>query len=93
MFVIIFMAGGEWVRNSEDLGKFPLLKGGLEILPSLWGRERGLRGRGGVEISKRGQGFNKQTRISLIWYPGVQVSVNFLPYNIKMPRQLNFAKL
>ena len=32
MFVIIFMAGGEWVRNSEDLGKFPLLKGGLEVL-------------------------------------------------------------
>ena len=32
MFVIIFMAGGEWVRNSEGLGKFPLLKGGLEVL-------------------------------------------------------------
>ena len=51
-------------------------------------------GGGGVEISKRGQGFNKQTRICLIWYnPGVQVSVNVLPYNTKMPRQLNFAKL
>ena len=47
MFVIIFMAGGEWVRNSEDLGKFPLLKGGLEILPSLWGRERGVKAGGG----------------------------------------------
>ena len=32
MSVIIFMAGGEWVRNSGDLGKFPLLKGGLEVL-------------------------------------------------------------
>ena len=32
MFVIIFMAGGEWLRNSGDLGKFPLLKGGLEVL-------------------------------------------------------------
>ena len=58
------------------------------------GRGEGGEGEGGVEISKRGQGFNKQTRISLIWYnPGVQVSVNFLSYNIKMPRQLNFAKL
>ena len=51
-------------------------------------------GGGGVEVSKRGQGFNKQTRISLIWYNHrVQFSVNFLLYNIKMPRQLNFAKL
>ena len=56
------------------------------------GRGEGGEGEGGVEISKRGQGFNKQTRISLIWYNhGVQFDVNLLPYHIKMPR--HFAKL